>query len=120
MQSQTTTKKFQPDYDLHLISQSRTKDYLFENELVELNSEGYLELPLVEYCTALRTRENGTKSYGGTIYYDVKELVEFMKDMYFEMVPGLPQTKTKHVNMLCSEKPTMLISSDDAKDINLI
>jgi len=114
------TKKFQPVYDFHLISQSRTKDYLFKNNLVELNSEGYLELPLIEYCTALKTRKNGTKSFGGTIYYNAEELIEFMKDMTFEMIPGKLITKTKHSNMLFSEAPSMLIPSSDAKDINLI
>lgn len=102
----------------HLISSARTNDYLMKNGLVTLNEKGFLELPLTEYLVAFRTPEkDGRLSFGGAIQYDVKELIEFMKDMTFEMVPGYENTKMRHVDMLVSNQITQLVEEKYTKDI---
>ena len=104
---------------VQLISEAKTNDYLVDNNLVKLNN-GVLDLGLTEYVIAKRKLENGRKVFNGNIYYDVAELIDFMKDMTFEMVPGYPNTKTKHVDRLVSSVITTLVEKEDIKDIRLL
>ena len=102
----------------HLISQSKTRNYIIENNLVTINEKGFLELELTEYLVAFRTPEkDGRLSFGGSIQYDVVELIEFMEGMTFELVPGYPNTKMRHVDMLVSNQITQLVEEKYTKDI---
>ena len=104
---------------VQLISEAKTNDYLVDNNLVELNN-GVLDLGLTEYVIAKRELANGRKVFNGNIYYDVAELIDFMKDMTFEMVPGYPNTETKHVDRLVSSVITTIIEKENIKDIRLL